>query len=61
MVKEDFKIDSPVTVKKDDGTTMEGTLKGVFENTDGTVQANIEYLTPIQNPFPIENVTLKTN
>lgn len=60
MKKEDFNLDSLVTVKIDEqGTTVDGTIKGVNEDCNGNVQVEVEYLAPTTSQFKPEDVTLK--
>lgn len=60
MKKEDFNIDSQVTVKvNENGTLVDGTIKGVNEDCSGNVQVEVEYLAPTTSQFKPEDVTLK--
>ncbi len=59
MKKEDFNLDSTVTVKMPGGSTKDGILKGVNEDCNGNVQATVAYLETTMTPFNLEDVTLK--
>jgi hypothetical protein len=59
MLKEDFKLDSNAEVNLSDATIIEGVTKGIYEGTDGRVRVIVGYQRPEQNPFNLEDVTVK--
>lgn len=59
MTKEDFKLGVAVDVKMCDGSTKEGVLKGIYEDSKGNVQATVEYEQPNESTFALEDITLK--
>jgi hypothetical protein len=52
-------VGTPVTVALCDNKTVEGVVKGVYEDREGKITATVEYMAPTTNTFPADNLTAR--